>query len=150
VPADYPAKLARLIRLVSAAETRSDRVQLLIDLARRYHSVPERIAVPPYPEEHQVPGCDSRVYVFFEERPDSRLNFHFEVENPHGISAKALAVIIGETLSGAPLGQIATISTDVVYDIFGSEISMGKSMGLQGMVGAVVEESKRRAGWVGS
>lgn len=37
-------------------------------------------------------------------------------------------------VTGAPLDQVAAVSTDVVYEIFGRELSMGKSMGLTGMV----------------
>jgi cysteine desulfuration protein SufE len=59
------------------------------------------------------------------------------VENPQGISAMALAEILRGSLSGAPLEEVAAVPADVVYRIFGRELSMGKSMGLMGMVNMV-------------
>ena len=41
-------------------------------------------------------------------------------------------------------GLVATLSGDVVYEIFGRELSMGKSMGLMGMV-AMVQNSAKKA-----
>jgi len=139
----YPGRLNRVLSLIRSAETRADRVEVLVGIGKRYHGVPEHVAKPPYPPDHQVPGCESRVFVFTEPRADGTLDYHFAVENPHGVSAKALAVILHEALSGAPLEQVGAISTDVVYEIFGSDISMGKSMGLQGMVGVAVAEARR-------
>jgi cysteine desulfuration protein SufE len=48
-----------------------------------------------------------------------------------------MAVILRETLSGAPPEVVSEISGDIVYKIFGDELSMGKSMGLMGMVAMV-------------
>jgi cysteine desulfuration protein SufE len=67
------------------------------------------------------------------------------VENPQGISAKAMAVILDETLSGAPPEQVAEVSPEIVYQVFGRELSMGKSMGLMSMVGMVSALAKRHA-----
>ncbi len=78
------------------------------------------------------------------EQPDGTLDFHFVVENPQGVSAKAMAVILGETVSGAPLDEVANLSDDVVYGFFGNELSMGKTMGLTSMVGMVRGEAKKR------
>jgi cysteine desulfuration protein SufE len=72
------------------------------------------------------------------------LDFHFAVENPQGISAKALAVLLGDTLSGAPPEQVAAVPQDIVYQVFGSELSMGKSMGLMGMVSMVANLAKKQ------
>jgi sulfur transfer protein SufE len=135
---------AKLIDVISSTATRSDRIQILIDLARRYQDVPEQVAERPSREKHQVPDCDSGVYALFDERPDATLRFRFAVGNPNGISAKALAVILDETLSGVPLDQVSNVSTDVVYEIFGNDLSMRKRMGLRAMVGMVVAEAKRR------
>jgi len=46
----------------------------------------------------------------------------------------ALATILDNSLSGEPLSQVSEISEDLIYDIFGRDLSMGKSMGLSGMV----------------
>ena len=56
----------------------------------------------------------------------------------------ALATILTDTLSGAPLAQVARVPGDLVYDLFGRELSMGKSMGLMGMVG-MAQAAARRA-----
>ena len=61
-------------------------------------------------------------------------------------SAKALAVILGESLSGAPLDQVAQVSQDVVHRIFGDELSMGKSMGLMGMVSMIRNAARQALG----
>ena len=122
---------------------RGERIQLLIDIADRFEEVPPRIARRPFAKEHQVPACESQAYVFEERRPDGTLDFHFAVENPQGISAKALAVILGDALSGAPPEQVAAIPQDIVYQVFGNELSMGKSMGLMGMVSMVAAAKKR-------
>ena len=138
-----PRKLDRLIRTIQSAEDRHARIQLLIDVARRYHRVSERIAAPPYPEEFKVPACESQAYVFPEPNDDGTLTFHFAVDNPQGVSAMAMAAILGDTLSGAPLEDVVTLTPDIVYDIFGRELSMGKNMGLSGMVNLVTGFAKR-------
>jgi cysteine desulfuration protein SufE len=116
---------------------RPDRIQMLIDVAGRFPSVPPRIAQRPYPAERRVPGCESEAYVWAEPKPDGTLMYYFAVENPQGISAMALAAILGNTLSGVPLEKVAAIPADVVFRIFGRELSMGKSLGLMGMVNMV-------------
>jgi cysteine desulfuration protein SufE len=116
---------------------RPDRIQMLIDVAGRFPSVPPRIAQRPYPAERRVPGCESEAYVWAEPKPDGTLTYYFAVENPQGISAMALAAILGNTLSGVPLEKVAAIPADVVFRIFGRELSMGKSLGLMAMVNMV-------------
>jgi cysteine desulfuration protein SufE len=143
---DIPEKLARLIEDLRLIPDRGERIQLLIDIADRFRGTPERIATRPYPTEHRVPGCESEAYVWAEPRPDGTLKFHFAVENPQGISAKATAVILDETLSGAPLEQILKVPPDFVYAVFGHELSMGKSMGLMGIVSMVQNLARRRLG----
>ena len=139
-----PPKLAETIDLLRLLPDRSDRIQFLIDVAGRFREVPPSVAERPFPERRKVPACESEAYVWAEPRPDGTLEYHFAVENPQGVSAKALAVILGESLSGAPLAQVARVPQDVVYDLFGRELSMGKSMGLMGMVAMVATEARRR------
>ncbi len=142
----YPPKLVEWVDLLASCE-RQDRIQLLIDVAERFREVPERIARRPFSSEHKVPGCESEVYLWAE-RPAAGggLNFHFAVENPQGISARAMAVILDETLSGEDPRAVAAVSADVVYDVFGRELSMGKSMGLMGMVAMVQNSAKKILG----
>ena len=54
--------------------------------------------------------------------------------DPQGVSAKALAAILADSLPGEPLSTITAISGDVVYSLFGRELSMGKNLGLLGML----------------
>lgn len=141
-----PEKLTNTLDALDLIEDRNERIQMLIDIAGRFQEVPPRIAYRPFPKEAQVPACESEAYVFTEERPDGALDYHFAVENPQGISAKAMAVILDDTLSGAPPEEVAQVPQDIVYRVFGRELSMGKSMGLMSMVGMVSALAKRKAG----
>lgn len=141
---EMPEKLARTVESLGLVSDRTERIQLLIDIADRFREVPPRLAQRPFPAECQVPACESEAYVWAEPRPDGTLDFHFAVENPQGVSAKAMAVILGDALSGAPLEQVAAVPQDVVYKVFGKELSMGKSMGLMGMVSMVANLAKKR------
>ena len=140
--APYPPKLADLVDLLSGFE-RSDRIDLLIGIADRFREVPERVARRPFADRHKVPACESEAYLWAERLAEGGLKFHFAVDNPQGISAKAMAVILDETLSGEDPRAVAAVPGDVVYEIFGRELSMGKSMGLQGMV-AMVQRSAEK------
>ena len=142
---EIPEKLADTLDALAMIPDRNERIQLLIDIAGKFQDVPPQVATRPFPEEHRVPACESEAFVWAERRPDGRLDFHFAVENPQGISAKAMAVILDETLSGAPPEQVAQVPQDVVYRIFGRELSMGKSMGLMSMVGMVANMAKKVA-----
>jgi len=113
---------------------RTEKIQTLIDLGEKFKPVPPEVAIQPYPETARVPHCESEAFVFAAPQPDGTLKFYFDVLNPQGISAKATAVILDRTLSGQPLDQVAAVPADIVYDIFGRELSMGKNMGLTGMV----------------
>ncbi len=140
-----PPKLRETLDLLALLPDRADRIQLLIDLADRFEDVPERVARRPFSCDDRVPACESEAYVWGERRPDGRLDFHFAVENPQGISAKSFAAILKESLSGQPLDRIAALSTDLVYDIYGQELSMGKSMGLMAMLQMVKALAKKAA-----
>src|SRR4030095_9457062 len=143
--AEYPEKLSNLLETLASIPDRGERIQVLIGIAERFKKVkvPESIATRPYPEDHKVPGCESQAYVWAVENPNDTLKFYFAVENPQGISAMATAVILDETLSGAPLNQIVGVPQDVIYTIFGNELSMGKSMGLMNLLGMVQHYAKQ-------
>lgn len=140
---EYPQKLREVLADFDFVTTRTERAELLIDIASRFEPVPERIATPPYPQEHRVPACESEAYIWSEPLPDGTLRYYFAVENPQGLSAQAMAVILSETLSGAPLEQVAAVTPDIVLQIFGSEISMGKGQGLMEMVRAAQHHARR-------
>jgi cysteine desulfuration protein SufE len=144
--AEIPETLADKLEALSLVPDRAERIQILIDTAERFQEVPPEIATRPFPEDHRVPACESEAFVWAERRPDGRLDFHFAVENPQGISAKAMAVILKSSLSGQPLEQVAAVPQDVVYQVFGNELSMGKSMGLMGMVSMVTTLAKKALG----
>jgi cysteine desulfuration protein SufE len=141
--APLPPRLAETVELLETLE-RGERIDALISIAGRFRDVPERIARRPFAEARRVPACESEAFVFVEERGDGTLDYHFAVENPQGISAKALAVLLAEGLSGAPLEQVAAVPAELVERVFGRELSMGKSMGLAGMVQMARREAGRR------
>lgn len=120
------------------------RFESLIELAERFKPVDDRIATRPFSVEHRVPGCESEAYAWAENTPGG-LKFHFAVENPQGVSAKALAVVLDENLSGQPLAEIRAVNADLVYTLFGRGLSMGKGQGLMGMV-QMVKALADRAG----
>ncbi len=131
-----PERFERILGTLEPLD-RGDRIEILVNMAKRFRGVPEHIATRPYSAERRVPGCESEAYVWAEPNSDGTLKYHFAVENPQGISAMALARILADSLSGVPLEEVIDVPSDVVYRIFGRELSMGKSLGLMGMVNAV-------------
>jgi cysteine desulfuration protein SufE len=142
--AEYPDRLQQLLADFEWMTDRSERAEYLIALADQFERVPERIATKPYPAENHVDFCESDAYVWAETLADGTLRFHFAVENPQGLSAKAMAVILDQTLSGQPLAQVAQIPDDIVLGIFGKNIAMGKGQGLMGMVARVRGAARQR------
>lgn len=132
--APLPPKVAEIIEDLKLVEDRQDRLLTLIDFADRFEEVPKDVASRPFPESNHVQRCESEAYVFTTKHPEGGVKYHFAVENPQGISAKAMAVILDETLSGEDPDVIANVPTDFVYEVFGKELSMGKGQGLMGMI----------------
>ncbi len=122
---------------------RTERIDMLIEYADRFKEVPPEIAERPFPEDHHVQKCESDAYVWAEDLPDGTQKYHFAVENPQGISAKAWSVIMDENLSGQPLDVVAETPCDIVFTVFGKEVSMGKGMGLMSMVQRVQALARR-------
>ena len=91
-----------------------------------------------------MPHCESEAYVWAVPNPDGTLALHFAVENPSGISAKALGAILQKTLSGLPPAEVARVDPEIVERLFRQNISMGKGMGLMSMVGAVQALARRQ------
>lgn len=138
-----PPELEKLLKELDDMDPQM-RASILIEYADEFATVPEGIAKRPYPEEHRVPACESEAFVWAEDAPGGRVKYHFAVENPQGISAKALSVILAQTVSGRPVEEVAAIPTAVVQRIFGRELSMGKGAGLQGIVNMVTAAAKKR------
>jgi len=123
---------------------RGERAELLIESADRFTDVPARIATRPFDQAHRVQRCESDAYVWWEDLADGTLKFHFAVENPQGLSAKAWAVIMDETCSGQPLEQVAAVPPDAVFEVFGKDVSMGKGQGLMGITDMVTSAARRK------
>ena len=140
---DLPKPLADLLEDFAFVD-RNERIELLIEFADRFREVPPAVATRPFPEEHRVTRCESEAYVWAEERADGTLKFHFAVENPQGLSAKAWAVILDETLSGQPVEEVAAVPPDAVFQVFGKDLSMGKGQGLMGILDLVTRAAKGR------
>jgi cysteine desulfuration protein SufE len=141
----YPAPLAEILDDFDWITDRRERSEMLIHYADQFEPVPARIAARPFDEDHRVPACESEAFVWVEQRPDGTLGLHFAVENPQGISAKAMAAILDMGLSGQPPEAVATVSPEIVFELFGNELSMGKGQGLTSMVAMVQAMAKQHA-----
>jgi cysteine desulfuration protein SufE len=140
-----PSRLQAVLDTFALFSDPADRTSLLLSYADQFREVPEDIAARPFPDEHLVPHCESEAYVWACPRPDGTLDLHFAVENPSGVSAKALATILQRSLSGLPPELIAEVEPDIVEQIFRQNISMGKGLGLMSMVQAVRALAARAA-----
>jgi cysteine desulfuration protein SufE len=140
---DLPEPLEQLLEDFAFVD-RAERAELLIEMADRFEDVPGHIATRPFPEEHHVTRCESQAYVWAEDLPDGTQKYHFAVENPQGLSAKAWAVILGESLSGQPLEKVVKVPGDVVFQIFGKDVSMGKGEGMLGMLSLLQHLARQR------
>jgi cysteine desulfuration protein SufE len=140
---DYPAKLNEIVEVLSLISDQQERRDILIDYAERYKEVPPEIAKRPFSEQNKVPFCESGAYVWTIPQADGTLKFFFAVENPQGISARAMSAILDTTLSGEKPESIIKINEDLVYKIFGQSLSMGKNMGLTGIVQRVIRDTKK-------
>lgn len=139
---ELPAPLATVLDDFAFVD-RHERAELLIEFADEFHEVPERIARRPFPEENHVTRCESQAYVWAEDLPDGTQKYWFAVENPQGLSAKAWAAVMDQTLSGQPLEQVAAVSPEVIFTLFGKDLSMGKGQGLMGMLDHVTMFARR-------
>jgi cysteine desulfuration protein SufE len=133
----YPQPLSDVLETFEMFSDPSERAQLLLSFSDQFKPVPPEVATKPYPKNHQIPQCESEAYAWAVKQPDDTLKLYFAVENPSGISAKALAAILDKTLSGLSASEIATIDPAIVEKIFRQNISMGKGLGLMSMVQAV-------------
>ena len=115
----------------------ADRTNMLLSYADQFKEVPPQVAERPFAKSHQVPQCESDAYAWAMRQPDGTLKLYFAVENPSGVSAKALAAILDKSLSGLPPSEIAQVDAEIVEKLFRQNISMGKGMGLMSMVEAV-------------
>ena len=139
----YPPKLQEIIDTITFFENQNDRINVLIDYAEKFKHVPESIAVKPYSDEYKVEYCESEAFVWAIKNDDGTFKLYFAVENPQGVSAKALCVILDEGLSGETAENILKVKSDIVLEVFGQSLSMGKNLGLTGIVSHVHKEVKK-------
>jgi cysteine desulfuration protein SufE len=144
--AEYPEKLAEMVEDFESITDRTERAEMLIEIADRFNEVkvPAEIATKPYPEDNHVKFCESDAYVWAIDQPDGSLKFYFDVLNPQGLSAKAMSVILNDSLEGEKPEQILKVPHEVVQQIFGREISMGKGQGLMGIIMQMQHEARKR------
>ncbi len=129
----YPEELHEILEIINESST-SERHELLLDYSDRFQGVPEHIATRPYPESHRVVECESDVYVFTEKADNGGINFYIAVENPQGVSSRALSAILSESFNGASLETIERIPETLVFELFGRNVSMGKGAGMMGII----------------
>jgi cysteine desulfuration protein SufE len=140
---NLPPKLEAVLDIFDMFPDQADRTNMLLSYADQFQDVPPTVAIRPFDKSHQVPQCESDAYVWAMKKSDGTLDLHFAVENPSGVSAKALATILQRSLSGLPAEEIANVDCSIVERIFRQNISMGKGMGLMAMVNAVQALAKR-------
>jgi cysteine desulfuration protein SufE len=136
------SKLQSLLDLFAEYAGPTERTELLLSYAGKFKDVPPEVARRPFDRSALVPHCESEAYVWAVPNADGTLKLHFAVENPSGVSAKALAAILDRTLSGLPPEEIAKVDPEIVEKIFRQNISMGKGMGLMSMVQRVQQLAK--------
>jgi cysteine desulfuration protein SufE len=141
----YPKKLQAVLDTFAMFPDTTDRTNMLLSYADKFREVPPEIASRPFASDHLVPHCESEAYVWALRQQDGTLRLAFAVENPSGVSAKALAAILDSSLSGLPAEEIAQVDPEIVEQIFRQNISMGKGMGLMSMVQAVRALARRAA-----
>ena len=142
-PSTLPAPLADVVADFESVD-RTLRSEMLIEYADSFEEAPPAVATRPFPDRSRAPRCESDAYVFVTDNADGTLKLWFAVENPQGLSAKAWAAIMDNTLSGQPLELVARVPQDVIFRIFGRDLSMGKGQGLIGMLELVQHEARRR------
>jgi sulfur transfer protein SufE len=135
--ATQPGKLGEMLETLAMFPDAADRAQVLLSFADKFTEVPPEVATRPFARESQVPQCESDAYVWARLQPEGTLKLYFAVESPSGVSAKALATILDQALSGYPPEDVVRVDPEVVEAIFRENISMGKGLGLRSMVLAV-------------
>ena len=141
----YPEKLQSLLQTFDMFPDPADRTGMLLSYSDQFRDVPPDVARRPFSKSHQIPQCESDAYVWAVKQPDGTLKLYFAVENPSGVSAKAMATILEKTLSGLPASDVARVDSGIVERIFRQNISMGKGLGLMSMVEAVKALAKKAA-----
>ncbi|MCC5925624.1 MAG: SufE family protein [Bacteroidetes bacterium] len=139
----YPENLQRVVDYFARITDNQTRIQTLISYSKRFVEVTEDVAVRPFDQRHRVPECESDVYVWAIVDDNQNVTIHTAVENPEGLSAKAFAAVLQKGLKDATVDDIEKLDTELVYSIFGKQLSMGKNMGLTGMIQMIKAQTRQ-------
>lgn len=131
-----PQQLNDIIEDFSFITDRHEHAAYITEIADRFPAaqIKADMVTQPYDEQNKVPACESEAYVWAFPNADGTLSYYFAVQNPQGLSAMAMAVILHESCTSTPLAQVVSIPDDVIFKIFGQDISMGRGEGLMNMV----------------
>ena len=121
------------------------RIQMLISYSKRFEEVPKTVASRPFARANRVPECESDVYVWIDVDKDQNIDFYAAVENPQGLSAKAFGAVLQKALKDAKVEDIEKLDNELVYKVFGKKLSMGKNMGLMGMIQMIKAQTRQQA-----
>ena len=136
--------LQRIIDYFEKISDEQQRIQMLISYSKRFEEVPETVASRPFDQAHRVPECESDVYVWVDVDNDHNVDFYAAVENPQGLSAKALGAVLQKALKDAKVEDIEKLDNELVYKVFGKQLSMGKNMGLMGMIQMIKAQTRQQ------
>lgn len=134
----YPEPIQEFVENLSFIDDRAERIQALIDLSKSYKGADRK---PPYPEDNRVKGCESEVFTWVTLNDDKTLNLEIVVENPQGLSAMAMAALLTQGLQNQPPVTAESLDEELVFSLFGKELSMGKTMGLTNLVRQIKAQS---------
>ena len=136
--------LQRIIDYFEKISDEQQRIQMLISYSKRFEEVPETVASRPFDQAHRVPECESDVFVWVDVDDDRNVDFYAAVENPQGLSAKALGAVLQKALKDAKVEDIEKLDHELVYKLFGKQLSMGKNMGLMGMIQMIKAQTRQQ------
>ena len=136
--------LQRIIDYFEKISDEQQRIQMLISYSKRFKEVPESVATRPFDQAQRVPECESDVYIWVDVDNDHNVDFYAAVENPQGLSAKALGAVLQKALKDAKVEDIENLDSELVYKVFGKQLSMGKNMGLMGMIQMIKAKTRQQ------
>ena len=134
----YPPKIQEFLDLLSQVSDRAEKIQILIDLSKSYIPADRE---KPYPEVNRVKGCESEVFTWVKLSDQGLLEIEIVVENPQGLSAMALGALLKDSLHHQSPLLAKQLDDEIVFALFGKELSMGKTMGLTNLVQQVKAQS---------
>jgi len=137
------AALDAIVTELSEAD-RQERIELLIDLARNLHPLPERLAEFK-DAAHRVEECQSPVFLIVEMNGDDRVAIFADapIEAP---TVRGFVSLLVEGLNGATVEEILQVPNDLVDRIGLPEIlGMLRVKGLHGVLRRLKAEVTRTA-----